>query len=370
MSTDAVTRDYREGDEAAIVSLLNTAFNGWPKQDIGKTSIDYFKWKYKNRLNDKKIFKIIEIDGEIVASIHAVLLNIKLHDKKYVTCLGADVAVDPRHRRSGFFQIVMNSLKEEMEKQKFGYFFVITGNTWVLKVFSRMDDYMTMPISRINQVMIRDIDLHLEKMPEENQTIKKIGFRALKAANQILKKENVSNTNITIEQVNEFPLDIEEFNEKVANLHDYMIWRDKSYLDWRYCDPCSMNYNVLTARKEGDLQGYIVFVVNRYNPKYPVGYITDLVYLPEEPDMGMLLVQRAMKILDEKDVNIVNHLTVRGHRNEQTMYRRGFLDSRREVGLYYNTLGNTEIEEMFKKLEPSKTLISWGDLDTLPAGKK
>ena len=76
-----------------------------------------------------------------------------------------------------------------------------------------MGDFKALPIPRINQVRIRDIDLHLEMMPEEHQTIKKIGFRALKAANQILKKENVSNTNITIEQVNKFPLDIEEFNE-------------------------------------------------------------------------------------------------------------------------------------------------------------
>ena len=215
MSSDVVLRDYQRGDEASIVSLLDTAFGGWPKQDVGGKSVDYFRWKYKDRLKDKKIMKIIEIDGEIVASIHAVLVNVKLYDRHLTVCLGADVAVNPAYRRSGFFQIIMKALEEEMKRQAFGYFFVITGNPWVLKVFSRMDEYKMMPLSRINQVMIKDIDLHLEKMPEENQAIKKIGFRALKAANQILKKERAVNPSITIEQVPEFPEDIDRFKPVV-----------------------------------------------------------------------------------------------------------------------------------------------------------
>ena len=59
--------------------------------------------------------------------------------------------------------------------------------------------------------------------------------------------------------------------------------------------------------------GYSVLKINRLREDYPIGYIVDLLALPDRLEVARVLISDAVRYFDERNINIVNCLTVKGH---------------------------------------------------------
>lgn len=123
---------------------------------------------------------------------------------------------------------------------------------------------------------------------------------------------------------------------------------------------------VKQAEEDGRIIGYMVLTINRYRPEYPVGFIVDLLTLPDRSDAANALVDDAILYFDENDVNIVNYMVVKGHLYEKILKRHGFLDSRIKIYLFYLASGmEDEIDEL-ERSPSSEVHFSYGDIDSLP----
>jgi len=122
---------------------------------------------------------------------------------------------------------------------------------------------------------------------------------------------------------------------------------------------------VKQVEEDGHIIGYSVLRINRYQSDYPVGYIVDLLTLPDRPDAANELVEDAIKYFDSRKINIINYQVVKGHPYERILKRHGFLDSRIKIYVFYQPLGNFDGMSKLKST-PEKTFISWGDHDILP----
>lgn len=141
--------------------------------------------------------------------------------------------------------------------------------------------------------------------------------------------------------------------------------RDGEWLNWRYCDPSVSEYQIMTAEKDSEIVGYCVFKINDYNTEYPVGYIVELLTLPGETEVANRLLEEAVKIFDDNEVNIINCLTVKNHTINRVLSKQGFLDSRMPVYVF-TYITDPQMYSKIQGFDRNRVYISYGDLDSLP----
>ena len=77
-------------------------------------------------------------------------------------------------------------------------------------------------------------------------------------------------------------------------------------MNWRFCDSRGGNYVVKMAEENGSILGYIILRINKIREDYPIGYIVDLLTLPERLDVVSDLISNSVNYFDVNDVNAIN----------------------------------------------------------------
>jgi GNAT superfamily N-acetyltransferase len=117
-----VCRGFRKGDEDGVKSLIKRVFGGFLEGD-------YWGWKYERNPNfDPSLVVVAEEGGKIVGCNHWLVRDLKFSGGSHIkTVLGADIAVDPEHRRKGIGKSLLlyfRSSKAFRDKQVvFSYMF-------------------------------------------------------------------------------------------------------------------------------------------------------------------------------------------------------------------------------------------------------
>jgi len=262
----------------------------------------------------------------------------------------------------------MNEIRGEMWDElgvKLSYW--MTGNPIVIEKY--IDVRPNFPNPLINLVNIRDIDLHLEKMPMEREWFIKLGFKTVRTLNDLgnrFRRSLSKNPDVRIEDIEYFDEGMDRLWREVSDQYRIIIERKRDYLNWRYCDPRAGDFTVKQAEEHGQVQGYVVLKINRYREDYPVGFIVDLLTVPNRPDVTHALISDAVGFFDEHKTNIVNSLVVKAHPYEDLFKRHGFVDSRINVRVFFNTRDIGEKFENLKNTRADSGFFSWGDHDTLP----
>jgi hypothetical protein len=146
--------------------------------------------------------------------------------------------------------------------------------------------------------------------------------------------------------------------------HDFIFERSVDYLNWRYCDIRGGEYRVWLARKEGDIVGYLVCRVSRVDGVLN-GYIVDFLVDPDHSEAAFDLCDAGMGYFDEMDVCRVSVWVVNGHWIGSVLSSYGFLNTRREAGIYVEYDIEDQDEEVFTSASPDRLHIQMGDTDAI-----
>lgn len=368
--TDQYTiRPYRSGDEGEIVELLQKVFDDWPHFDLECTSLDHWRWKYQDN-PFKGNFIVVGVDNDkIIGFEHSFPINIKVGDRVLLCTYAGDTGVHPDFRVRGVWKnlLKMNTGMRENAGVKYNY--LVTRNPILIDQFMRSKDFHLFPWPIANLVRIKDINEQLRAMPVKNAWFIKLGFHVSKLFNQIINFRIDSESkleDVTISEINIFDDRIDDFWKEVSDHYDFIVERRKNYLNWRYCDKRGGDFIVLQAECGGQVLGYTSLRINNYRKNYAIGYILDLLTLPGRLDVADALVAEAIGFFDRKDINIVNCQMIKGCPYERVLNRYGFLNSRINIKLFFNPLGEEDILDKLDKITSDKVYISWGDQDALP----
>ena len=369
LSLDIHARSYAEGDDEKIVTMLRAVFNRWPRHDLDVTPLDHWRWKYSNKYLKEKLITVAEKDDRVIGCLHSIPMKTKMHDYSFRGLLGGDAAVHADYRRRGVRNLMSKHIAQNRVDAGIDFVFTVTSNPVVVEMLSK--DREQLPFKVINMTRIRDIDLQLRAMPVPNPNIIRLGFTTLKTVNLVKTLVRGGKENIDLEPQTsgeDFLSLVEPFWEKVKSGYEFIVERDSSFIDWRYLDKRGGNFYVTYLSEDSELLGYLVSTVNKVNPDYPLGYIVDMMALPDRLDVANALVEDAMRGFDRMDVNIINVLAVKGAPYERVFSRHGFLDSRVQVHIFHTEYNDKEsLVESFNNLNPLKCHFSYGDIDSLPA---
>lgn len=127
-----------------------------------------------------------------------------------------------------------------------------------------------------------------------------------------------------------------------------------------------MKFIVRLAMKGENIIGYCVLRINRHRKDYPIGFIVDLLTIPERLDVADALVAEAVQYFDEHDTNLVVAMVAKHHPNERTLSRFGFLDIRIGLHMFYWVDGLEHEMAALKMISGDNIHFSYGDIDSLP----
>lgn len=349
--------------------LLQLVFDGWPRFDLDCSPEDHWIWKYRDNPNGIIMISLAVKDGKVIGCMHASPRKAKVKDEIVLCVIGTDLAVHPDLRGMGITRNIdkkIRSLDDEYGN-KFCYF--ITGNPDVIKLLNK-EGYARFPHNVINLVRIRNIDLHLEKMPAENAWIKKLGFHLINKLNSLrnaLVGSEHRYPSIDLREISRFDERINGFWNLASNHYDFIVERRMDYLNWRFCDPRAGKFVIKQAEENGYILGYSILSINSSIEDYPIGYIVDLLTLPDRHDALEALLSDAVRYFDSNDINLINYQIVEGHPYERVFKRHGFLNSMIKlfIGLQVKKMGKKLMD--LKQSPANKIFLSWGDHDVLPA---
>ncbi len=158
---------------------------------------------------------------------------------------------------------------------------------------------------------------------------------------------------------------LERFDDRVGKLFedaaeafDFLIVREKNYMNWRYCDPAGGRFTVRAAEEQGRLLGFLVFKIGEGE-----GYVADLLVLPGRIDVVRSLVEDALRIFREAGVELVNCWMISRHPYNRVLRKYGFIDTRKDVGFKCRPVSLDESELEFLSDEGSRIHLTHGDTD-------
>lgn len=367
MNKEYDVRVYQPDDEEGIVRLLQLVFDGWPHLDLDCSPIDHWKWKFRDNPLKMSSITLAKSDDEIVGCHHTMPVRVKMGEKVFLCTSGADFAVHPDFRGRRISRVLSARGFEINANEELKLHYAIIGNPILLKSVSKRRPRFPHPIC--NLVKIRDIDRQLEAMPVENASLMKLGFKTAKLFNfirKIIRSSEPKNRDLSIVHVDSFDDGINEFWDEVSGYYDLIVERRREYLNWRYCDLRTGDFVVRQAKENDRILGYSVLRINRYRRDYPIGFIVDLLTLPDRLDAADSLVADAIRFFDNNDINIVNYQVIKAHPYEGILKRHGFVDSRIKTYVFFMPLQEDNLLNKVKKIPASRVLISWGDHDVLP----
>ena len=359
-------KDYEPGMEKEIVELLDIGFNGWPKIDLKCSNVDFWRWKYLDNSTGIVNLHVIMDDDKIISCDHCVPHFVKIMDKVELCGIRADLTIHPDYRGKNLWRMSAEYATVTEKRDGIKMIHYLTGNPIVVK--RMIKNRPQFPHQLVNLVRVQDIDKHLEYMPMERDWLIRTGFKAV----SFLKNFTKSNKKISayhkysVERVDSFDDEIDGFWSKVREQYFFIVERDEKYLNWRYCDPRSGGHVVYLVRNQEEITGYMVVKINKYFKDYPIGFIVDLLTLPEEFDSVEILLKKAIDYFDENNVNIINYLMVKDHPYSKIVSDHGFLDSRVNIHKFYYPLELAEEMNDLSKTSPAEVFFSWGDHDSLP----
>jgi len=301
-----------------------------------------------------------------------VIVNVKIRDNIAIWRLIADLVVHPEYRQLGIYRKMWEYAAKKANEIGLNFSYWVSGNPIII---STSKDYPGFPYPILNLVRIKDIDKQLKAMPMNNAWLYKIGFYTSKLTNpfrNILKKHGADWQSLPVYEVNSFTDVLEEFWTKVSKHYNFIIARNREYLNWRYCDPRAGGFVIRQVEIEGQILGFSVLKINKLRKDYPVGFIVDVITSPNRLDVANRLIADAVDYFDNQNINIINCLVIKDHPIEMIYRRHGFLDSKMKFYLYFGS-PDTEREKLEIELNKIKTdskdrlYFSYGDIDSLPS---
>lgn len=340
MSSDFSVRPYRPGDEEGIVKLLALAFKGWPHFDIKCSPLDHWRWKHEDNPLGKSIISVAVCDDEIIGCIHSIPKMFKIRDKIFICYDVGDVAVHPHFRKLGVYGKI-DDLKAKLLTKANAYLAIgVTSNPIIVGRGIKIG-WHYLPHTILNLIRIRDIDLHLKMTPTKNSWTKKNVYHFLKTANKIRNLDihhSALESKFHIDEIDRY--DGRNFLwSKIKDYYNFIIIDINKYLNWRYYDVRGGEYIVKRVELDGTISGYSVLRINKYRKEYPVGYIVDLLTLPDHVDAADALFADSIQYFDDQSVNLVHYLVVKNNPYEKIIRKYDFIDSHLKVYVEYDTLG-------------------------------
>ncbi|NQU33083.1 MAG: GNAT family N-acetyltransferase, partial [Bacteroidetes bacterium] len=261
------------------IDIYKTCFdrNGSPKNE------ENIKWQFLSRPNYKKYVDIaFDEAASKTAAIYAVSpVPFKIGENKVIGTQSLDTITDVDYRGKGWFIKLANSVYQKAANDGVALVYGFPNGNSIHGFKKKLDWAVLDPVPFLIKPLGSE---YFTKKLSFLKFLPNIKFSYFKYKNS--KKYNLIENRT-------FPVDVDRIWQNFVRDIIVCVNRNKEYLDWRYIHKPNENYRIIHCYDEKqNYQGFIVFVVKeKHDGK--IGYIMELIYNPDFPETGKLLLQYA-----------------------------------------------------------------------------
>jgi hypothetical protein len=321
MADSWVVRRYRDGDERAIVKLLNSTFENWG-------DLEYWKWRYKKNPAGSPIIWVAQVGDEIVGHYSIIPVIMKVGNAYVTGSFACHAATHRDYREKGVFSSVVNRcLQDAGEKAiPITYGFANTGLGPTYERYERMGQICLLG----RMVKVLDWETLLAKYVR-NKFLSNAGAFVLGKVCRIRSPRQ----SLMVEAITHFDERVDAFWEQVSNDFRIIVRRDRRYLNWRYASHPKNEYAMFAAVKDGRILGYCVLSERGQWQNLKVGVIVDLLGFQDRHNAVGYLVDRAVEFFEHRGVHMITCMLSQQHPYAPLFRKAGFIPiPRRDLALY------------------------------------
>lgn len=238
-------RDYNQGDESKIVDLFSEVF----KKEL---SLYEWEWKYKRNTQQKTIVCVDEEEQAIVGHVALIPTIAKWFDIEVMFGARTDTMVSPQHQGKGIYKKLNLRLLNEakIHEVDFLYGFPAAKAKELLIRYIEAEEITYVPRLMLIQSLSNLIAM---KLPHRMKWAAKL----LKVLDKKTEKLEIPSS-YRIEKLSEFNDEFDCLWEKAKDIENILNKRDSNYLNWRYVNHPTKEYDLFGLYKEKELVGYVV----------------------------------------------------------------------------------------------------------------
>ncbi len=163
-----------------------------------------------------------------------------------------------------------------------------------------------------------------------------------------------------IETIREFNGASDTFYERIKDSYNFIVERNKEFMNWRYCDIRGGRFLIKQAKRGDDVLGYIILEV-KTKGENSEGYIIDM--LAEDDEVATSLLKDGINSLAVLGVGTFNYRVVKNHPYQKISEKLGFVAPPNVIDMHvYCQFDNAEeAKETLLATEPGSIHFNYGD---------
>jgi len=319
MADSWTMRPYRLGDEESIIELFRTVF-------IVEMTLAKWTWRYIENGIDLKLIMLAEsASGDIIGHYALCPIRMKVDGKEIIGSFSLDTMVHPDWGGRGIFVDLANAVYDAAAGSGIPLTYGFPNENSYHGFINKLgwtDLCKALPIL-VKPISIRS----LIRSRFENERSAQFADLLARAGYWLYTSGSIrepSAGNYYVRRVEYFGREADLLWERSSSIARISVIRDAAYLNWRFVHNPTEEYCILYAEQAGELSGYAVLkLVDDLGIK--IGYVVDLLALPEEETIVYALMKAALNYFTENDIDIVGCLMMRGMSYEKQLRKMGFL---------------------------------------------
>jgi hypothetical protein len=358
MNEPWIARRYKTTDKEKIFKLYDIV-HGKTKGEICRKNWD---WEYEcNPCNSGGTHVwVAECGGKIVSMHAAIPAIIKCGNEELRASWSVDLMTHPDYRFQGIFNEVTNKMLEDSHKEGITLFLVLPNdNSYAVLKKRGWFQITTVPH------MIKLLRAWPLLKQATIRNLPKLFIGGLIIARHLLSKLLVSaspirNSSIKISKIRSFDNRVTDFFQETAKAYNFIVIRNKEYLNWRYAGHPHRKYTIFLAEKND--------ILATQEQKTKNGFIVDFLTkpIPNQEEVIELLLLSGIRHLQQENVTSIE-LCALHNPYDNILKKYGFTVFPEKFFWGYDLIGHIESSEDFFthiKDPRKKWLITMGDADS------
>jgi hypothetical protein len=301
-----------ENSEEEKNEILDLSMKAFGKCEL--TNPDYFDWQYQQNPKGNSVIITVKDENKnnAIVGVNAFVPMEFILNKKQVNCyLSCNSIINPDYRGKGIFTQLISKIPEIFSTKDFSIIYGIPNKNST-KIFSKNQ---FLEISKL-PLLIKPLNL--------SSYFKSPISKIIKPFDVFWKPKNLMTSDIQLLDKS-FSVEFEDLIKKSLHRLPIFQFRTKEFLQWRYMNHPTRNYQILTLRNATKLVGYIITREMQIFSK-KVGIIVDFLVDPniEQQIIFQKLIKTALFNFWKNKISIVISTSKNGNLENEILTKSGF----------------------------------------------
>jgi hypothetical protein len=256
---------YRSGEEEQILHLFHRTFPKIPR------TMEEWKWEYEQNPFSPPIIALARYQGKVIGQEALFFVPMKSGENRFLGAQSVDTMTDSQFRGKGVFSRLARLTLEEGKKRSVPLFYGFPNRNSYSAYVKKLGWLEVTRVQRFIKVM--DISSALKARVQSPFLCSLLGGMAQPLVKLYFWGKKIKVEDFFLEKVKRFGMPYDAFWRGVRSRFPLMVDRTSQYMNWRYLDHPSGEYQAYFLKKRGSDEILGVAVLRLVQLQYPLGSI-------------------------------------------------------------------------------------------------